>query len=81
MDRLLRNAFSAFVTHGQLRLTAASGTTYVLGDGTGEPIAARFMTRAAQRAVLFDPELKLGEVYMDGTFVIEQGTIAGVRGA
>lgn len=80
MDRLLRNAFSAFVTHGQLRLTAASGTTYVLGDGTGEPIAARFMTRAAQRAVLFDPELKLGEVYMDGTFVIEQGTIADFLG-
>jgi cyclopropane-fatty-acyl-phospholipid synthase len=27
-------------------------------------------------AVLFDPELKLGEAYMDGTFVVEQGSIA-----
>jgi cyclopropane-fatty-acyl-phospholipid synthase len=76
MDRLLRSAFSSIIKHGQLRLTTASGATSVLGDGTGEPIAVRFTTRAAQRAVLLDPELKLGEAYMDGTFVVEQGTIA-----
>jgi cyclopropane-fatty-acyl-phospholipid synthase len=27
---------------------------------------------------LFDPELKFGEAYMDGTFVVEQGSIADV---
>ena len=32
----------------------------------------------AQRAVLFDPELRLGEAYMDGTFVVDQGSIADV---
>ena len=34
------------------------------------------MTKAAQRGVLLDPELKLGEAYMDGTLRVEQGTIA-----
>jgi cyclopropane-fatty-acyl-phospholipid synthase len=34
------------------------------------------MTKAAQRGVLLDPELKLGEGYMDGTLRVEQGTIA-----
>ena len=34
------------------------------------------MTRAAQRSVLVDPELRVGEAYMDGGVVIEQGSIA-----
>ena len=41
-------------------------------------MAVRFTTAKAQRAVLLDPELKLGEAYMDGTFVVEQGSIADV---
>ena len=41
-------------------------------------MAVRFTSAAAQRAVLLDPELKLGEAYMDGTFVVEQGSIADV---
>jgi cyclopropane-fatty-acyl-phospholipid synthase len=38
----------------------------------------RFTSARAQRAVLLDPELRLGEAYMDGTFVVEQGSIADV---
>jgi cyclopropane-fatty-acyl-phospholipid synthase len=41
-------------------------------------VAARFTTAAAQRAVLLNPELKLGECYMDGTFVIDEGTLADI---
>jgi cyclopropane-fatty-acyl-phospholipid synthase len=59
-----------------LRITTANGATFRLGDGTGTPVAARFTTAAAQRAVLLNPELKLGECYMDGTFVIDEGTLA-----
>jgi cyclopropane-fatty-acyl-phospholipid synthase len=33
-------------------------------------------TKAAQRAIMLDPELKLGEAFMDGTLIIEQGAIA-----
>jgi len=38
----------------------------------------RFVTRAAERGILLDPELKFGEAYMDGSLVVEQGTIADV---
>ena len=48
------------------------------GDGTGPAVAVRFTTRSAQRAVLFNPELRVGEAYMDGTFVVDQGSIADV---
>ena len=76
MDRLLPFIFDRFVESGTLRLTAASGRTFTLGGGTGTPIAVRFTSRGAQWAVLLDPELRLGEAYMNGTFVIEQGSIA-----
>jgi cyclopropane-fatty-acyl-phospholipid synthase len=58
-----------------MTFTTPSGDTFTCGDGTGEPVAARFLTRKAQIRVLLDPELALGEVFMDGSFVIERGTI------
>jgi cyclopropane-fatty-acyl-phospholipid synthase len=61
-----------------LKVTTANGSTHTFGDGSGPRVVVRFTTAAAQRAVLFDPELKLGEAYMDGTFVVEQGSIADV---
>jgi cyclopropane-fatty-acyl-phospholipid synthase len=48
------------------------------GDGTGTPIAIRFVTAAAERGVLLDPEMQIGDAYMDGTLVVEQGSIADV---
>ena len=78
MDRLLRAALERFVRVGNLRVTTAGGTSFRLGDGTGTPVAIRFITRAAERGVLIDPEVKFGEAYMDGTVVIEQGSIADV---
>jgi cyclopropane-fatty-acyl-phospholipid synthase len=78
VERLLVLFLRRFVRQGALRVTTAAGKTYVLGDGSGPAVAVRFTTAAAQRAVLLDPELKLGEAYMDGTFVVERGSIADV---
>jgi cyclopropane-fatty-acyl-phospholipid synthase len=78
MDRLLRFFLGTFIRRGTFKVTAAGGLVFTLGDGTGKPVAVRFTTRAAELALLLDPELKLGECYMDGTFVVEQGSIADV---
>ena len=78
MDRLLIIFLRQFIRHGSFTVTTASGRVYTFGDGTGSPLAVRFTTASAQYAVLFDPELKLGEAYMDGTFVVERGSIADV---
>jgi cyclopropane-fatty-acyl-phospholipid synthase len=78
MDRLLKFALSHFIRRGSLTVTTASGRSFTVGDGTGEPVAVRFLTRSAERRLLFDPELALGEIYMDGEFVVERGTIADV---
>ena len=74
-DWLLRSAL-VHIARGNLRITTARGRTISFGDGSGPPIAVRFVTPAAQRAVLLDPGFKLGEAYMDGTFVVERGSIA-----
>jgi cyclopropane-fatty-acyl-phospholipid synthase len=78
MDRLLQFLLKTFVRRGTFRLTTSRGTTFTFGDGTGKPVSVRFTTRAAEWGILLDPELRLGEAYMNGTFVVEQGSIADV---
>ena len=78
MDRLLQFLLRTFLRRGTFRLTTSRGTTFTFGDGTGKPVVVRFTSRAAEWGILIDPELKLGEAYMDGTFVVEEGTIADV---
>ncbi len=76
MDRLLRYFLGQFIRRGTMTFTAASGTRFTCGDGTGRPVSARFLTERTQRRILLNPELALGEAYMDGTFVVENGSIA-----
>lgn len=59
-----------------MTVTTASGASFTCGDGTGPPVAVRFVTQDAQRKILLNPELGLGEAFMDGEFVVENGTIA-----
>ncbi len=78
MDRLLRFLLKTFIRRGTFRVTTSRGTVLTFGDGTGQPVSVRFTSRAAEWGILLDPELKLGEAYMNGTFVVEQGSIADV---
>jgi cyclopropane-fatty-acyl-phospholipid synthase len=76
MDRVLRVFLSKFIRRGSIVFTTASGMKFSCGDGTGEPVFARFATTEAQRRVMLNPELALGEAYMDGDFVVENRSIA-----
>ncbi|HEY1309751.1 MAG TPA: cyclopropane-fatty-acyl-phospholipid synthase family protein [Pseudolabrys sp.] len=78
MDLLLRFLLETFIRRGTFRVTTSRGTVLTFGDGTGQPVSVRFTSRAAEWAILLDPELKFGETYMNGTFVVEQGSIADV---
>jgi len=78
LDWLLSLFLGRFIRHGSLAVTTASGKLYRFGDGSGPPVAVRFASASAQRKVLFNPELRMGEAYTDGTFVVDQGSIADV---
>src|SRR4051812_18586843 len=76
MDHLLRYFLGQYVRRGSMSFTTAKGTKFTCGDGTGRLISVRFLSERTQRRILLNPELALGEAYMDGTFVVENGSIA-----
>ncbi|MBB4227860.1 SAM-dependent methyltransferase [Rhizobium mongolense] len=63
------------IRKGNLKLTLANGETYAIGDGTGDLVVVRVADEEAEKLIRRDPTLKLGEMYMDGRFVLEQGNI------
>jgi cyclopropane-fatty-acyl-phospholipid synthase len=67
---------SRLIRKGMLRVTTAVGNTFTVGDGTGTPVAIRFTTPMAQLSVLRDPDLNLGVAFMDGSLLVEDGSIA-----
>ncbi len=75
MSTLLRYVLSRVVVRGNLRVTDSSGAIHEFGDGSGSPVHVRFTSSSAERAITRNPELRLGEAFMDGTLVVEEGTI------
>ena len=76
--RVLQRALASFIRTGTLRVATAGGEIFTVGDGSGKPLAIRFTSAAAEVAVLLDPDLRFGEAYVDGTIVLEEGSIADV---
>lgn len=78
MERLLRLFLSTLVKTGSLDVETSSGQKFKVGDG-GPPIAGvRFCDRGAEFALLRNPGLHFGELYMDGRVQVTQGTIYDV---
>src|SRR4051812_39828840 len=74
-EKLLAIAFERAVRHGTLEVTLARGRRLTFGDGSQPKVAIRFTDKAAQRALCVHPELMLGELYMDGRLIVEEGSI------
>jgi cyclopropane-fatty-acyl-phospholipid synthase len=64
-----------FIKVGRLRITYPNGKVGEYGDGTGPDIAVRITGRWTLLALAMEPELKLGECYMDGSLAMESGEI------
>jgi cyclopropane-fatty-acyl-phospholipid synthase len=74
-DRLLQKSISLLVTRGSLEITTATGKLLQAGQGSDPKVRIRLTDAAATWALLRDPELTLGELFVDGRLVIETGTI------
>jgi cyclopropane-fatty-acyl-phospholipid synthase len=75
LEKILVAAFSRIVTVGFLDVTMANGKRLNFGDRSGTHVAVRFADRGAEWGFLLDADMKLGELYMDGRFIVEEGTI------
>jgi cyclopropane-fatty-acyl-phospholipid synthase len=75
LDRILRRALARIVSRGNLTMVTSAGISLRFGDGSGEPVVVRLTDRAAAIGLLADPDMRLGELYMDKRFVVERGSI------
>ncbi len=75
MEKLLIALFSRCVARGALTVETAHGKKLMFGDGTGEEVRVRLTDAGAERALILNPELHAGELFMDGRLLIERGTI------
>jgi len=75
MASALLSLVKKLIRKGSLKITLASGEVHVIGDGSGETIVARVADQQAEDAIARDPTLKLGEMYMEGRFILEEGDI------
>jgi cyclopropane-fatty-acyl-phospholipid synthase len=76
MNRWLQRVLAKLVRRGTLEVSTGQGRSFVIGDGSGEPIKVTFKSQGVLLSVMANPELKLGEAYMDGSMRMERGTIA-----
>jgi cyclopropane-fatty-acyl-phospholipid synthase len=72
---MLRHLFSNFFHQGALEIIRADGRRQTFGRGEPD-VTVRFADRGAEWALLLNPDLKLGELYMDGRLKMEKGDIA-----
>jgi cyclopropane-fatty-acyl-phospholipid synthase len=71
---MLRSMLNSIVRRGQLTVLAP-GRSFTVGDGKPH-VTIRIHDRRAMLALALNPELALGELYMDGRLTVENGDIA-----
>jgi cyclopropane-fatty-acyl-phospholipid synthase len=75
MFRPLRYILDRLITTGYLNLIDADGRNYGFGDHSGPRVVARIAGKWTEIRLALNPTLAIGEAYMDGRLIIEQGTI------
>lgn len=75
--RFLDRLFRTLIRTGSLVVVDASGRIhrYGSGDADASAVRIRFADRATPRRAAFNPALELGEAYMDGRLLVEEGDI------
>ena len=60
---------------GRLTVVDPDGKLHQFGPGGAPAVRVRLRDRRTQRRLLLNPELRLGEAYMDGSLVLEEGSL------
>lgn len=63
------------VARGDLTFITHNGVRHTFGDGTGRHVVARLTDRRLERQLVLDPQLAVGEAYMDGRLLMLEGTV------
>jgi cyclopropane-fatty-acyl-phospholipid synthase len=72
----LQSLLQNIVREGDLTLKLPGGRELKLGDGSGPKLVARITSNTWAARIAAKPGLAVGEAYMDGGLVLEQGDVA-----
>ncbi|MCW2241674.1 SAM-dependent methyltransferase [Azospirillum canadense] len=72
---LLAYMLEKFVQRGRLTVIDAFGQTRRFGGGPGPVATIRLHDEALHRRLFLNPQLAVGEAYMDGTLTVEEGSL------
>jgi cyclopropane-fatty-acyl-phospholipid synthase len=72
---LFTKLLRSIVREGSICVVDPTGHRETVGDGSAPEVTLRVSSKAAGVGLLLNPALKVGEAYMDGHLVVEQGSI------
>ena len=75
MTAILSFFLYKFLRQGHLEVQTADGETRTFGDGSGPLLSVKIADRAAERVLALNPELALGELFMDGRVDLVNGDL------
>ncbi len=81
VERLFDRMLRTLMQKNALRVTFPDGTTRDYGDGTPDPVHVTIHDRKTLRRLGVNPELGLGESYMNGALTIENDDLHGLFSA
>ena len=67
----------SIVRNGSLCVIDSAGRRQTIGDGSPPEATLRLTSKASEYTLALNPALSLGEAYMDGRLVIEEGSLYG----
>lgn len=74
-ESIFRGLLNKLVTRGSLEVETWNGARWTFGDGSGKRIVVRVADAKAARELIRDPEVRFGELYMDGRIEMVEGTL------
>lgn len=77
-DRLLSLFLRRFIKQGVLIAIYPDGRSERYGKKSARPVTVRFHSRSLLRRLLANPDLALGEAYMDGSLTVENDDLYGL---
>ncbi len=75
---LLNGLIARTIKRGSLTLIGADGDRRPHGDGAPPAVAMRISDPSLYAKILVNPELSVGEAYMDGALTFDEGSLAGL---
>ena len=68
-------SFGKYIRYGSLTIIDANDRIHTVENGSGPKAAIRLHDPRLHGRLLLNPELAMGEAYMDGTLTVEEGTL------